>query len=116
MITSSERPLALDVHILGRAYKVACKERERTALLEAVSMLNERMEAIQSSNKSISVERVAVIAALNIANELLQARTERDSARKDTVSIPEDVAHIQHRLRELHLSIDKVLAEPEKLL
>ncbi|MDR2173268.1 MAG: cell division protein ZapA [Burkholderiales bacterium] len=116
MTASSERTLALDVHILGRAYKVACKERERAALLEAVSMLNERMEAIQSGNKSISIERIAVIAALNIANELLQMRTERDNARKEAASIPEDATQMQQRLRELHLSIDKVLAEPEKLL
>jgi cell division protein ZapA len=116
MTASSERMLALDVHILGRAYKVACKERERTALLEAVSMLNERMEAIQSSNKSISIERIAVIASLNLANELLQTRTERDNARKEAASTPEDVVQVQQRLREMHLSIDKMLAEPEKLL
>ncbi len=116
MTASSERTLALDIHILGRAYKVACKERERSALLEAVALLNERMEDIQRSNKSISIERIAVIAALNLTNELLQTRTERDNARQEAVSVPEDVAHVQHRLRELHLSIDQMLAEPEKLL
>ncbi|MCL2309653.1 MAG: cell division protein ZapA [Proteobacteria bacterium] len=116
MTTSSERTLALDVHILGRAYKVACKEHERSALLEAVAMLNERMETIQNGNKSTSIERIAVIAALNLANELLQTRTERDDARREAATIPEDVVHAQQRLRELHLSIDRILVEPEKLL
>ncbi|MDR2710266.1 MAG: cell division protein ZapA [Burkholderiales bacterium] len=116
MTAAQERTLALDVQVLGHAYKVACKERERVALLEAVAMLNERMEAIQSGNKSISVERIAVIAALNLANELLQTRIERDDARKDAASTPEDILSVQRRLRELHLSIDKVLAEPEKIL
>ncbi|MDR0769646.1 MAG: cell division protein ZapA [Burkholderiales bacterium] len=115
MTASSERTLALDVHILGRAYKVACKERERSALLEAVSLLNERMETIQSSNKSISIERIAVIAALNLTNELLQARVERDNARREAAAVPEDVELVTRRLRELHLSIDQMLAEPEKL-
>ncbi|MDR2017098.1 MAG: cell division protein ZapA [Burkholderiales bacterium] len=114
MTASSERTLALDVSILGRSYKVACKERERAALLDAVSMLNERMETIQSSNKSISIERIAVIAALNLVNELLQTRVERDSAKKEAVSVPDDIEQARHRLRELHLSIDRMLAEPEK--
>ncbi|MCL2872359.1 MAG: cell division protein ZapA [Betaproteobacteria bacterium] len=116
MNAPQEKMAALDVQVLGRAYKVACKERERAALIEAVAMLGERMETIQSSNKSISIERIAVIAALNLANELLQTRVERDEAREEAASAPEDLVNVQRRLRELHLSIDKVLAEPEKLL
>ncbi len=76
------RSLALDVHILGRVYKVACQESERKALLEAVSLLDGNMRKIHESNKSIGVERVAVIAALNLANELLQSRKDTERAQQ----------------------------------
>ena len=103
------RSLALDVHILGRVYKVACQESERKALLEAVTLLDTNMRKIHESNKAIGIERVAVIAALNLANELLLSRQDVEQAQQIANTKPDDVVYLQHRLRDLSQSIDQVL-------
>ena len=61
----------LVVHILGKDYQVACPSNRRDDLLRAASELDRRMRAIRQSGNVIGVERIAVMAALNLANELL---------------------------------------------
>ena len=61
----------LDVKIMGREYRVACTAEERDALLQAVDMVDAKMREIAQRTKSTIAERVAVMAALNIAHELL---------------------------------------------
>ena len=68
---SAERAVQLDIKILGREYKVSCKEHERADLLEAVGLLDQRMHEIKDGGKITGVDRIAVMAALNLANELL---------------------------------------------
>lgn len=59
------------VNILGKEFVVACPDNEKNALLAAASYLDDKMRAIQDSGKVIGAERCAVMAALNIAHELL---------------------------------------------
>ncbi|MDR3158343.1 MAG: cell division protein ZapA [Zoogloeaceae bacterium] len=63
----------LDVHILGREYRIVCPPGEEDALQAAVRMVDERMREIADKTKSSQPDRVAVMAALNIANEYLSA-------------------------------------------
>src|SRR5213592_2677688 len=74
------RTVTLDVHLLGRDYKVACKEHERAELMEAVAFLDQRMREIREASKTGGVDRIAVMAALNIANDLLRERKSSASA------------------------------------
>jgi len=62
----------LDVTILGRVYKVACKESERDELTQAVTLLDRRMREIREAGKVSGADRIAVMAALNLAHELLR--------------------------------------------
>ncbi len=62
------------VKILDKEYQVACPREERQALLESAQLLDERMKAIKGTNTVIGLERIAVMAALNLSHELLQAR------------------------------------------
>lgn len=64
----------VDVSILGRDYSLACPPAEKTALLSAVRHVDQRMLAIKGSGKIVSNERIAVMAAIQIANELLTMR------------------------------------------
>ncbi|WP_346837790.1 cell division protein ZapA [Microbulbifer sp. SAOS-129_SWC] len=64
------------VSILDKEYRVACAEDERTELQASARLLNERMSLIRSSGSVIGLERIAVMAALNIAHELIQAKSE----------------------------------------
>lgn len=64
----------VDVSILGRDYSLACLPAEKDALLAAVRHVDQRMLAVKGSGKVASNERIAVMAAIQIANELLSLR------------------------------------------
>ncbi len=68
------------VHILGKEYQVACRAEEREQLLQASQLLDSRMRAIKQNSNVIGLERIAVMAALNLAHELLQASTQPSNA------------------------------------
>ncbi len=68
----------VSVRILEKEYQVACPADEQPDLKRAASMLNEKMREIRESGKVVGLDRIAVMAALNITNELLQARNAGD--------------------------------------
>jgi cell division protein ZapA len=65
------------VRILDKDYQVACPPEERKALLQAAEELDERMREIRSSGSIVGLDRIAVMAALNLCHELQQAREEK---------------------------------------
>lgn len=64
----------VDVSILGREYSMACEPSEKEALLAAVRFVDQRMSGIKGSGKISSNERIAVLAAVQIAAEFLTMR------------------------------------------
>ena len=64
----------IDVSILGRDYSLACAPDEKEALLAAVRLVDQRMLGVKGSGKIASNERIAVMAAIQIAAELLAMR------------------------------------------
>ena len=72
----------VNVRIMEKEYLVACPHEERSALLDSAELLNTRMREIRDSGKVVGLDRIAVIAALNLANELikLQNRDQRSEA------------------------------------
>ena len=62
------------VRILDREYLVACPPEEREGLQAAAHLLDSRMREIRSSNRMAGIDRIAVLAALNLAHELIQQR------------------------------------------
>ena len=63
----------IDVHILDREYRLAVDPDDRERLLEASRLVDERMRDIRDAGKVKGVDRIAVMAALQIANEMLGA-------------------------------------------
>jgi len=61
----------LSIHILGKDYQVSCPSDERDALLDAAIELDRRMKSIRQTGAVIGVERIAVMAALNLAHEVI---------------------------------------------
>jgi cell division protein ZapA len=74
----SQEPARVSVRIMEKEYLVACPYDERSALLDAAEFLNARMREIRDSGKVIGLDRVAVMAALNLAHEFLKG-AERES-------------------------------------
>lgn len=69
-----QEPLAVTVRILDKEYRIACEPQEQEALIESARLLDQRMREIRQAGRVIGSDRIAVMAALNIAHELLQAR------------------------------------------
>ena len=94
-------PGGVTISILGKELMVACPDDERESLTAAARYLDQRMREIQDSGKVIGAERCAVMAALNLTNELLQLRQQFNG-------VP---AGIDERLQALHGRIEAVLQE-----
>jgi cell division protein ZapA len=105
---AEDRSITLDVTILGREYRVACRESEREELLQAVQYLDRRMREIRDSGKIAGAERIAVMAALNITHELLRARAGAPAPGFDS-------AVLQRRISAMRTAIDRAMAEQDKL-
>ena len=95
----------IDIKILDRELRVACPEDERDELLEAVAYLDKKMREIRDAGKIASVERIALMAALNITHELLSVKIGRGF----------DLADFKRRTDRMQTAIDGALAEQDTL-
>jgi cell division protein ZapA len=102
----SERDSApVSVRILEKEYFVACSPSERTDLLDSAELLNVRMKEIRDSGKIVGLDRIAVMAALNLANELIKLR-ERDHGAQSEVG---------HRLKSMRERVESALEKGQQL-
>ena len=96
---------SLQITIMGRDFRVACAEHEQAGLLQAVDYLNKKMLEIRDSGKVIGLERIAIMAALNIAHELLSVKGPGGF----------DMAELKRRMNNMESAIDQAMAEQAKL-
>ena len=95
----------LDIKLLDRELRIACPEEERAELLDAVAYLDKRMREIRDAGKIVSVERIALMAALNITHELLTTKIGRGV----------DLSDFKRRMDSMQAAIDQALAEQDTL-
>jgi cell division protein ZapA len=92
----------VDVSILGREYSLACLPAEKRALLDAVRLVDQRMQLLKSAGKVVGGERIAVMAAIQIAGELL------------TMKVPDGplgnaaLGDIKRKIDDMHSLLDQV--------
>jgi cell division protein ZapA len=118
MTQNAARTVTLDVTILGRDFKVACKEDERDELQEAVALLDRRMREIRDAGKVSGTDRIAVMAGLNIAHELLRERRVSAigvDARPAASGESFDAEAARRRIQAMQATIDETLAGQENL-
>ena len=101
----TEKSVPVSVRILDKDYQVACPADERTNLLDSAEILNTKMREIRDSGRIVGLDRIAVMAALNMANDLLQAN-ERDQALEGDIS---------DRLKNISDRVDNVLSASQQL-
>ena len=70
----SDNQARVSVRILEKDYHISCPAEERSDLLDSAEYLNAKMREIRDSGKVVGLDRIAVIAALNMANELIRFR------------------------------------------
>ena len=100
----SADPKALQINVMGREFRVACPENEHKELLEAVDYLNKKMDEIRDGGKVVGVERIAIMAALNIAHELLTTKVGGF-----------DMAALKRRMQSMETTLDQALRDQSKL-
>lgn len=104
---SKEPPKAVSVTILGKEYLIACNEDEKTELLSSASYLDKKMREIRDHGKVIGTDRIAVMAALNIAHELLHDKSDLQMADPDMEgrirNMQQKIEEALHRSRQLEL-------------
>jgi cell division protein ZapA len=93
----SSEPISVD--ILGREYQFACEPGEHKALKEAAIYLDERMRAIKGAGRLMALERIAVMTALNLSDELLKLQKNEKHRQK----------HVDSRIRMLVDELDDAL-------
>ena len=89
------------VTILDKEYLIACSDEERELLDDAASLLNDKMQEVKISGKVIGSERIAVLAALNIAHEMLAYKNENEGYTSNMDGV----------IRRIQGKIDDVLVE-----
>ncbi|MDT8388571.1 MAG: cell division protein ZapA [Thiogranum sp.] len=93
------------IHILDKEYLVNCPDDEREALFTSAEFLSGKMKEIRDSGKVVGADRIAVMAALNMAHELLEQRGSRDDQQHD----------VGQRIRALQDKIDVALNNGKQL-
>ena len=94
----------MQISIMGREFRVACEPDEQKALLEAVDYLNRKMQEIKEQGKITGLDRIAIMAALNISHEFMTTRVGNF-----------DVSEIRRRMMKIEATLDQALVDQEKL-
>ena len=101
----NDKNAQVSVRILDKEYQVACPANERTDLLDSAEVLNTKMREIRDSGRIVGLDRIAVMAALNMANDLLHAK-ERDKLLEGGIS---------DRLKIISDRVESVLGNTQQL-
>jgi cell division protein ZapA len=95
----------VSVRIMEKEYVIACPYDERSALLDAAEFLNARMREIRDSGRVVGIDRIAVMAALNLAHEYLKGK-DRESRLDNGVG---------QRVRALRERVESALGKSQQL-
>lgn len=95
----------IDIEILGREFTVSCTDEERDSLLSAVGYLDNRMREIRDAGKIVGLDRIAIMAALNISHELL-----------NTSAGGVNLGDVKRRMFAMQNQIEEALSQQDKLL
>ncbi len=84
---------AVSVHVLDREYTVGVEAGERASLMAAAKLLDQKMREVRGGNRMAAVDRVAVLAALNLAHELQQLRDANSARERELARAIDDLNH-----------------------
>lgn len=99
---SASEPVS--IRLLDREYTVGCEPDERGSLLAAAKLLDNKMREIRGNNRMAALDRVAVLAALNLAHELQQMRSDNESHDRE----------LERTLGDLNRKLDSLFETPAR--
>jgi cell division protein ZapA len=98
---------ALTISLMGREFRVACPEGEEKQLLASVDYLNRKLRDVRDTGKVVGNERIAIMAALNIAHELLSNKPNAASF---------DATAFRGRIEAMQETVESALAADQENL
>jgi cell division protein ZapA len=98
--------LSVKVHIMDKEYQIACDPEQKQRLMKAAVAVDNQMRSIKQSSTRLSVEKVAVLTALNLANELQDATDHSSMLESFSDSIVDMSSRIDRVLDEKQQSAD----------
>ena len=101
--------IRLDVTILGQSYTLSCNKGEEGTLQEAVAYLDNKMQAIRDAGKIKGNDRIAVMASIAIAAELLMTKSPQGPFYGLTIS------EVKQNFAALNAVLDTALTPQENL-
>ena len=97
----------INVNILGKEYQIACPDEDKDGLIASAQMLHQNMEQIRSTGKVVGLDRIAVMAALNLAHDLISLQNDdghdRDAMNKKISQMKDRVSAFLEDERQLDL-------------
>ena len=106
-MSAPAEPAKVSVRIMEKEYVVACAHEERSALLDAAEYLNARMREVRDTGKVVGNERIAIMAALNIAHEHLS---------NHPGAAPLDAGAFRGRIEAMQETVESALAADQENL
>src|SRR3569833_14767 len=100
---SNNNQVAVAVRILDKEYQFTCLDSERYALLDSAKYLNDQMKQIRDRGKVTGTDRIAVMAALNMAHDLLELRREQEAQKAN-----------EQQLRTMNEKLEDFKTNPNK--
>ena len=98
------------INLMGREFRVSCREGEEPSLLASVDYVNRKMKEIRDTGKVVGNERIALMAALNIAHEFLS------NPGKSNVAASQDASAIRRRIVVMQEALEAALAADQENL
>jgi len=112
-VSEAKEPKGVTINVMGREFRVAAPGGEERQLVASVEFLNKKMREIRDTGKVVGNERIAIMAALNIAHEFLQLQAGTKPARATATSV--DAELVRRKMDEFEGIIEKAVADQEKL-
>lgn len=88
------------VNIMGREFKIKCPQDKVAELQKAAKYLNSKMQEVQHGDRSITIDRVAITAALNIAHELILEKSHLQATTSERSVCAEEFSHLRRKVGE----------------
>ncbi len=102
---SKSEVIPVNISILGKEFQVASPESEHQQLIQAASFLDKRMREIRESGKVVGLDRIAIMAALNLSYELLN-KSDSD---------PKEISIINNKMQQLSEKIEQSLESSKQI-
>ena len=99
-----DETVPVTVLIMEKEYRIACAPNHKDSLVNSATLLNDKMQEIRSSGKVIGGDRIAVMAALNLAHDLLEQQQQST-----------DNSLLEKQIRKLRDKVDSVVNETKQM-